>query len=231
MHAILSGYNIDDENRRLELRQEKRRELASIQVHQERITELRAIGRSIDDDSDKAADKHAEKCEPLQTELTSIDGGRIAAIVERIKPKETGERRAALLKQLSDFNVELELSVEANTKTKKKIEQEIGELVSQCTRFAAIENDLVRLGTPEQLDRQWLLGQKLQAALSWAKHCRERVETVASYLSAADRYNAASVADLDRRERQWKLALDDAQADAARLQQQQAELRQAMLDA
>lgn len=226
---VISGYTLaDDPDRRLALREEKRRQLAEIQVRFERIAELEELVRGIDKDSDEAADRHSAKCEPLQKELASIDDSRISAILKG-KAKSAAPRRAELLSQLSQANIELELAVEANKREKEKLEAEIKELRSGLHRDA-VENKLRDLATVEQLDRRWLLSLRLQNAGRWLDHCRSRLEAVKSELNDGTKnYTDQSVGVLQQRVRKWKLAVDEARDELFRIQTEQSELLDAML--
>ncbi|HUP82410.1 MAG TPA: hypothetical protein VM260_27905 [Pirellula sp.] len=103
--------------RRLEIK----RDLAQRTVNQERIAELQAIVRKLDDDSDRSAEQHSVEASKLQAELLDIlDEQHIAA---------KSLQRKAILTELASLNNELESRCQANELRKQFFEKRINDLL------------------------------------------------------------------------------------------------------
>src|SRR6056297_2294398 len=220
-----TGYTVTDEQRRLALRQERRRDLAKIQVAFEKIAELEAIIRGLDSDADEAADQHATKCRPWQKQLGELDEKRIAAILSG-KMKDSSTKRGELQKNITSANLELERTISAIDTERKKVREEIDSLRKQCTGKTKIENELAQLATAEQLDRQFVISERSKILTREAEHYLGQAERHKSVLDNRDKYTQKAISYSEMQYRRWSLAAADAGRDRARLQNESREIRE-----
>jgi hypothetical protein len=161
------SYNVFtiDEERRLALRGELKRELAEFAVLRIRIADLRLIIAALADDSDQAAEQHAIAAGALQTELDRLDELHVQAVLsgKQLAAKAV-QRRAEILGELASLNMALEMRCEANTRATLPLEQQIFDLTQKIATEQSTENSLSSLCSVGMRREQALNQHRLQLA-------------------------------------------------------------------
>lgn len=150
-----------DAARRLEIK----RDLAKRQLNQQRICELQAIARKLDDDCDTAASEHAVSAGVIQSELDRLDAEHVDLIVAgKTSSAKSLQRRSAILAELASLNMQLQTRCEANKRSKIPLEKQIFALRSEVAAAATLENQLQQLAGPDYRVKQVIDELTIQAA-------------------------------------------------------------------
>lgn len=153
-----------DEESRVAYRNEIQQLLAGLEVKRCRAAEIESVIRAITDRSEAAANEHAAKCEPLQAELSALDAQHIQAIREKEPlPAAMTERRVQILQAISDANTALELQVEANRKTERKLRGELQAIRLETAAQGPLETALRNLASRETQRKIALNGAMIEA--------------------------------------------------------------------
>ena len=228
--------NVDEisEERRLAYRPEIQRKLAEIEIKRHRLNELQTVIRSIESDSEAAANDHTSTCEPLQAELREIDDAHIAAILARKPvPPETTRRRIEILRSISEANTVLEMRVAANKKSAAKLRGEWNATRMETVDAPALENSLISLASVALRDRHAILhsrgewaGHRLKSAQNLVAVNAERIALEKSHRNPS----LENQAIYTKRLRQHELLVTDAAAEVTRLDTELAAMRALMRD-
>jgi hypothetical protein len=160
--------HLDDE-RRLAHRSEKKRKIAALSVKRDRITELEAIIRRLNQDSETAAESHQIDAGRLQSELDTLDEQQVQCVLAgKPTPEKALKRRSEILSELAQLNNVLEMRCEANRRSIQPLQKQVESLRLEVAERQALQNQLIGLASVE-IRRQRLfndLKQRSAVALS-----------------------------------------------------------------
>jgi len=241
---------------RLVRRRNIRIQLAEKDLLHSRIREIESVIRSLDSELDNATNRHQATCEPIQSEITTVEHELATLLADRLLvPASFASRRRELLEMLREANNELETAA-ADHKTRvavfqkeirevqKKIAAEFGSLTEHTLKSRDYAN-------PVLLDKHWCSQRGIQFAESRIRAAAEKIELYVAQIARerTPKYGPATTGNVDRngnvraapidsstvatyesRLARWRLELSTAHQQMADAKAEEAGILRAILD-
>ena len=164
-----------DDERRLAHRREHKQRLAELEVKRLTLSELQNIQRTLERDSETAADRHSEEAGKLQSELDRLDAEHVEAIMAgKSASQKSIQRRSEIMAELAKLNQILETTCEANRRAAIPIRKQIQELQIEIGKGQQVQNELIRLAHPNIRRERKLIELQLRACEQVSAEIRRR---------------------------------------------------------
>lgn len=162
---LIDDERMEAEQWRLSQRESLKRKIAKADVARAKIEELNAIVAGVDSDDERATEEHQAACQPIQEALSELDDKHVSQImVGKSLSDADAKRRRELLRELHEENTKLEDSIEANKRSRGKIQSQIGKLQEQTFHRSVHQGKLVDLAS----DKLKLQAFAAEQASKWA---------------------------------------------------------------
>lgn len=220
---------------RMAQRREVRRKIAQADALLEKAAQLQNHVAAYDRESDEAADRHRDICQPLQQELDEIERRTVDRVADRQPIDPTDEsRRREIIELIHAENERLQDACDRAKRLKQPILKEASRLTVEAAEAGALlPGQLARepLANPQLLLAQFAISQaakysgaRVKAATAQCREWREHLETAKA---RKDSSNATIYqARLDR----WGFELNAAQSANNDIQAESKRIHQALLD-
>lgn len=223
-----------EDNPRLARRRNIKRDLARLQILEQRAAVLQQRLTEYDREADAAADLHRATCEPLQAELEALESKAVDAIVERrpVDP-ESESRRAEVVRLVEDANSTLDESVQKIERLRKALEEELKTARKESAGKQGLETLLTHqgIGNPELLEQLSAARTAVNLFRQQAAAANGRLRDLETSLQVAkERDRAADVQRLERAVRRARGTADAANKALAEAAARLSEVHQAAID-
>jgi hypothetical protein len=213
-----------DEKTRKALRQHFRERLARAAMEESRSKAISDALANEDKALDAATEAHRKATDPIQAELTEVEGAIMQRLIAR-QPVDAAleAKRSKLLARLDEANAALQLAAERHRSRQGPLSDELYALATRRDHVRERELAGEQLGNPALLDKQWSAARAVDYASSRAKAAAVGLAEIKSSLSYAERRAqpargwarqdqpaTADNSDLERQRRRWAIEIDAA---------------------
>lgn len=182
---MVNKFLIDEDPERAAARRlEIRRALAQRELNRQRIDELNAIVKKLDDDCDAADEEHSIATGKLQSELDELDEQHVDGILSgKPSSKKSLQRRSEILTELASLNTQLETRCEANRRSILPFRKQIEQLRTEVAKSSPLESELLALGGQAVRVEQTISELEIQGTKVMLNEALRRQEIYKSNLS------------------------------------------------
>ena len=229
----------EHEVRRLSQRQGIKKRLAEMEIHSDRIVQLRHLVATLDLEDNEARAEHAAATAEIDAALNKIDQTHIDNLLTgKVPPADASAKRRELLGQQQAIDSALESTVAANAKSRDKLTKQIDDLRLGLADESVLKNRLAgELTTDESREKSFLLDQRSRYAVARLQAAKKTIEDLEQELRIARNpglYKHTNGKDYDaerltRRLATWRIEEADAQQWVDAIAEEQREHRAKML--